>query len=177
MDVRIKISKEEFTKEFNIYVEAKQQAMKELYHTIADKYKIYMKQVLPTENQEVLKLIKYRIKPTKHDIKLLLGILFDDDLDRIGDYFKWLLYGSPPHWVSLKRHPKVLEWALRHNVIQEVGGKYYFEKKPLYYSSGTPKSTRAVMVSSPGIAKYIIQVQNRLVQELYHEMVNLMKEK
>lgn len=176
MDTFVRVSHQDFMKEYNIYVEAKQQALKELYHEMGEKYKAYMKSILPTDNEVVIKSIKYRVKPTKYDIKLLVGLLFDNDVELMQDYFRWILYGSKPHWVSLK-HLNVENWALRHGIIEEKGGKYYFTNPPKYYKSGTPMSTRAVRYSSQGIAKYIRIVQERILKELMSEMTSIMKEK
>jgi len=174
VNIKFNISNNEFEKAYNAYMDLKIAALKQLYHSLGLKYRQFVRGIIPTDNLAVFRAFRYRVVPTKYDIRISCGILFNNDYTMIKEFYNWLLIGSKPHWVSLK-HLNVLRWSLDNGIIQESGGKYYFVQHPLYYSSGTPKSTRAVMFSSKPVAPYLQQIQRETLRQLREDSIRILK--
>ena len=169
--VNLKVSHKDLMDEYNIYVEAKQTAIRKIYQEVGKATRDQLRGLAPVDEGDLRRAFKYRTTSTKNNISVIIGIIKDADYAKVANYLRFLLYGTRPHWVSLKAHPEIAKWALKHGLITGTEGAYY-DTNPTYNKSGTKQKKRAVKVSSKSMIAYIEQIQKQAVRDILNKLEN-----
>lgn len=170
-EVVLKVSHEALMDEYNLYVEAKQTAIRKIYQEVGKATRDQLRGLVPNDSGDLKKAFKYRTTSTKNNISLIIGIIKDADYLKVSNYLRFLLYGTRPHWVSLKAHPDIAKWAIKHGLITGSVDNYY-DVNPTYNKSGTKQKKRAIKVSSKSMINYVDAIQKQAIKDLLFKLEN-----
>jgi hypothetical protein len=172
VDIRLKVNQEEVEAEIGKFKKRKMQAIRDVFKEVGDLYKSILAQRIPSLGfGELNRTFRYRTIPnTTHGLQLQAGVLDAQEFGQVHDFLRFWLYGTQKHWVSLKRHPELAEWALRKGIIYEEEGFYYSRYEHRYTKDGRPYKTRALQVSVRPHLYEVEKIKKQVIRQLIYKL-------
>jgi hypothetical protein len=165
LDVRLQVDREDVQNMLGTYIDAKQEAIRTVFKQVGNLYKKELRSLMGNNfGQFESSFFKFKTVTEKGgNITLLAGLIDQKNFSQTSNYLRFWLYGTKAHWVSLKAHQDVADWAERVGIIEQgADGAYYFT------SDG--KRAWAVMVSNQSHVMDVRAIQQELIKELMRRL-------
>jgi hypothetical protein len=165
LDVRLQVDKEDVQNMLGTYIDAKQEAIRTVFQQVGNLYKKELRSLMgPNFGQFESSFFKFKTVIEKGgNISLLAGLIDQKNFNQSSNYLRYWLYGTKSHWVSLKAHQDVADWAERVGIIEKgEDGAYYYTRDG--------RRAWAVTVSNKAHVMDVVSIQKQLVKELLRRL-------
>jgi len=170
VDIRLKINPDLVQQEVASYIDKKSNVIRAIYQDAGDLYKRMIANRIPSLGLgELNRSFRYRTTTSKSGIRLTVGILNKTEFGAVHDFLRFWLYGTKRHWVSLKAHPELAQWAIEKGIVTQEGDSFY-SNSPKYTNDGMPYKTKALKVGIREHYSDVVEIKETVLNEIIHEL-------